>query len=110
MKKITSYRMKIEILKLVRYKLAVGHESYICYAISAAVRKLGPSYYKLGEPLRMYVRRQLRGLTLYDTWVEKYHTALYNQATNYPHAARQGRLAWVDWMIEQYEQRIKEES
>ncbi len=95
-----------QILEAARWLIESGEQDYICYAIEDAVpRPISSKHIIQVKSLTRWVRKMLYPLTGYDEW-------LLFQGYSYSRSdKRQGRLAWLDWMIAECEKaEIKIES
>jgi hypothetical protein len=79
-----------EVLRKVQKLIKNRKESYICYAITTVC-----GYTPQGGSLKRWVMKMLKGSATYDQWLHK-----RNGYFPMVGQGRQGRLAWLDWMIE----------
>lgn len=56
--------------------------------------------------LKIYIRRVLRGYTWLDFWLQD-HGISHLQICNNPDRLKATRLAWIDWLIQCYEEQLK---
>jgi hypothetical protein len=79
---------KIKSLKIAKNRIKSGIEIYICFALKGT---------RAENYLRKYIDKSLSGCAGYATWLNKYHIPYLEQT---PMLRKQGRLQWIDWMIE----------
>lgn len=103
---INNRKAKIQVLRAAYRHISIHPNDGICAALLYAVGEpelKGTVARSVGEELRLYVMRALEGAVYYDNWLKRngyHHNALS------PHMRRQGRLAWINWMIQCYEEDI----
>lgn len=103
-----------EILKLARKYIEFGSEEYICYAICRAVDNKYPDISKKEfaslcakeSDLRRWVYSMLEGHDTYETWLLDNHPSFHIAIRDFSgmeNILREGRLQWLDWMINECE-------
>ncbi len=92
-------REKLKALKLVRQEIADEHEMFMCSALNELCRQ---------NKIRPATRDQLRAYILAAIYPHPYYSgwARENGVTDII-SFRDGRLAWLDWMIEGLEEQCK---
>ena len=86
----------LEALRKVRPLIESGDQRFICFAL----RRIGADQY------RGRIKTSLDSTCSYGAWVQKYHAAVFREMERIPCAFRQGRLQWIDYMIQQEERRL----
>lgn len=81
-----------EALRIARKKIFSGEEEYICYALPT--KDVG------GDIVRMYISLSMSGWQSYNAWLITFHWDFYQL---HKYDIRDGRLQWIDWMINEYE-------
>lgn len=97
---INNKQIKIDLLKSAKELVANGTEPWICCAIDYAAfvkRVCTPA-----QQLRKYIHAALDEETFYTGWLKQ------NGHPYDAHSAKQGRLAWIDWMVACLEEDINE--
>lgn len=109
--------MKITILRAARRMIQRGSCRRICAAIYAAqgivavregYRLSGPYYTRImvryarcGDEIRTYIMRKLNPHNYYEDWLERRSKEFRNLTPSKRNKAeREGRIAWIDYMIE----------
>jgi len=92
-----------KILKKAKKLIKSGEENYICDAIRR-VPVISTCIYQRIE-LRMWVSNLLGRCGTYEDWIRVNHSKLYRKWKREDY--KQGRLAWLDWMIEYWEAKEK---
>jgi hypothetical protein len=81
-----------EALKVARENILSHQTSFICHALPRN---------DAGIIVSAYIKNALSGTLAYRDWLSSYH---FHIAKNMTYENRQeGRIQWIDWMIEQYE-------
>lgn len=87
----------LEALHMARPLIERGQVQYICTAMDTW----------LTEPeLCNRVQDQLAPYSVYEDWVAANHPETCRQMRKVPGAFREGRLQWIDYMIQQEESRL----
>lgn len=92
-----------DILRAARKRIALYKRDHLCSAIND-VRK-GTVEQKTA--LLDWIEAMLQGALSYGAWLKANHPEMFTKMLHTKGSFRQGRLAWVDWMIAECE---KEES
>lgn len=88
-----------EILRAARRRIELYQRDYICYAINDVCM----GTVKQKTALMRWVQDMLQGSYTYSSWLRVYHPDIHTQMFHTKGSFRKGRLAWLDWMIEQCE-------
>jgi hypothetical protein len=86
-----------------------GRELYICYAVGSVCRDTDEVSYKVRDDVETYISDLLGKHSFYDTWLfanceearEMYRD--FKQQAPYQYKLKLSRMAWIEWMIAQYE-------
>lgn len=82
-----------EALKVARYRIESNDQYFICLALP---------YNSAGMVVRDYISDAIGGsVASYKTWLIENHENIFKGMTGAD--VTNGRLQWIDWMIEQYE-------
>lgn len=103
--------IKIEILKEARKVIAAGRKRGICAATRLVTSR--DDHFSdrdiAGEQIREYLSRALGRHAYLEQWVasEVGHAVPMHGTRAQRRKMRNTRLAWIDWIIEQYEKKMK---
>lgn len=94
-----------ELLEGARKRVA-GHYAFpICGAITCVSKDMKSDLARpVAVALSDWIADMLKGNLFYTEWVYANHYDLYNAAVkrgDFDACVRHGRLAWIDWMLEQ---------
>lgn len=100
MKKPKHINLKIDILNRVRKSIQNNTTRGICYALilDGCDGRRTPAYRAAGRQLQQYIETALEGRAWLDTW--QMTNGFSNRSRR---QIRQDRLAWIDWMIADYQ-------
>ncbi|CAB4241320.1 hypothetical protein UFOVP67_47 [uncultured Caudovirales phage] len=91
----------IKALKKARPLIKSLKVSFICFALDALVREKKLTDWNC-DKYQDYLMNLLDGKRTYESWVHYTYPAIYMKShldgTTYEDS-REGRLAWIDWMI-----------
>lgn len=79
----------------------------ICSAIALGVRRTGDDQSRdVGDALAAWIADMLDGCRFYTGWLRAHHYELYTttlreSGREFDRQVQRGRLAWIDWMLEQ---------
>ncbi len=102
-----------ELLIEARKRISENWNTFICAAIQEAEearrgedRQWG--YFNASYALRLWIADMLLPYSTYDNWVRYEHKQLWLDLLVFElnEKAREGRLAWIEWMLEQDLSRI----
>lgn len=101
----TDAKIARELLEGARKRVA-GHYAFpICGAIACVLQDMkNPLARPVAVALSYWIADMLKGRLFYTGWVYANHYELYNAAVkrgDFDACVRRGRLAWIDWMLEQ---------
>jgi hypothetical protein len=82
------------ILLIARHRILKGDETYLCYAIMAALNGRTSSHFRLTN----YVQMMIHPHHTLESW--QYSNGLGNRSSA---QNRQDRLDWIDWMLSEEE-------
>ena len=85
----------LEALREIRPLIESGDQRFICFALQS----IGADQY------RGRIKTYLDGACSYGGWVQKYHPLVFREMKKIG-AFRDGRLQWIDYMIQQEERRL----
>lgn len=86
-------------LQAARELIKSGQYSYICNALDAVGSK-HPLRRRASRSLTSWIGVLLGIYMTYDSWIVGNHPNL-GETRNFADQCRQGRLAWIDWMLTQ---------
>lgn len=89
----------LRLLQEARGYILSDRSTMICFAIGRAERELG--LYGQAQYLSAWIEDMLHPCNTYSQWVLRNHPDLFKATPNREEAAKQGRLAWIDWMIKE---------
>lgn len=87
--------VRVAILRKARQLVEDDRFTYLCNAIGEAGWLLGQE--REAEVLVAWVQRMLAPFNTYTAWLRRKHPAVYAREGS----AKEGRLAWLDWMIQE---------
>lgn len=92
--------LKITILKSVRKSIEVGNSRGLCYALilDGCEGRRTPAYRAACRQLQQYIETALEGSAWLDSWQTRNG---FGHRSN--SQIRKDRLAWIDWMIADYQ-------
>lgn len=95
----------IEVLRQIRKRINVQWRGFICIECEN-VAQAQPELVNAATAVRKWVVQMLDGCYTYDTWIRLHHPTLYVEGDDCDlrtvhDLAKEGRLAWIDWMIEE---------
>lgn len=93
---------KVEILKEARRLIKTRAEDFVCVAIRMSHVEAPPEDY---HQLRKWIRSMLEGHYVLDDWVEE-NVPGATEVYLWKEKLRVTRLAWIDWMIQQLEEKL----
>lgn len=96
-----------ELLIEARKRISENQHTFICAAILDAENDRD-DYERASLSLRSWIMYMLTPYTTYDNWVRHEHDSLMRNTPLWERneKAREGRLAWIEWMLEQDLSRI----
>ena len=86
-----------EALRIARKRINAGEQIYICYALPGN---------NAGRKVKKYISLAMRRLGSYSEWLNEVHSIPLTQCSPFYgdiQKLRRSRLAWIDWMIAEYE-------
>lgn len=111
-------RWKIDLLQKAKKYLKKGDPATgICYAIGQVTEKMPMERRFCGYDIKNYIHRAIRGEVYLEGWLCRRADEATQadfaavRAAGFKKYARkmyETRIAWIDWMIAQYEQQLKE--
>lgn len=101
--KIKDFKTKIDILVQAKVAIKSSVHNFVCLAIMGASQKMFTGARHETE-LRGYIMRQIRPYVNLDQWL-RYSRPTFKRDRN---SMQEYRVQWIDWMIQQYEDQIKE--
>lgn len=109
-----NYQKCVDILKQARKSIEYKKQHYICYAIDATTaRDLEKAYLKEIINTRLNYNNHGSKIHTYAAWIWRYHKTKYKKAisplndTKLEARLRKGRLAWIDSLIKEFEDKVK---
>ncbi len=109
MSKLT--KQKIELLEMALRRMRLAPEnSGICIVLGGVVVS-NPHLEDAGAALTSYIRRALDGFSYLGGWLRYEHGVNAYSGRKEDNARaryKATRIAWVEWMIEQYKEQLKE--
>lgn len=104
MKQLTTKERKqcILLLQAARIRLGLQRDDMICFALEASNAR-GTA--KMIQYLVDWVDAMLDGSNSYSGWMAEHHGDLYFYTSQLERRQRlrQGRIAWLDWMVRELE-------
>lgn len=108
MDKINEFALKIQILNLAKKRLKSENSHYVCHAIrdstAYSIDHDKIDIAKAKSDLLRYISKELENHYTLGIWIKD------NRPDFQLNALTEYRIQWIDWMIEQYEDQIAEES
>lgn len=92
----------IEVLRLARETISSGRKTFICNAL-LDIRD--ESLQNAADAVKGWVIRQLDGEVAYQLWVKRKCPHIDISEPLNP-LAREGRIAWIDWMIAELQKEL----
>ena len=88
-----------EALRRARMLIESGKETYICYALENVHGNAGSTQKRTSVHMGL-ISELLQDRVTYEGWLAAYHYDAYKAMRVTPGAFRQGRLQWIDHMLE----------
>lgn len=101
--KIEDFKAKIDILVKARLRIKSGSDNFVCFAVHKAADDMRLGLDRARE-LREYIMRQIKPYSNLDDWV-RHKRSKFNRDKN---SMCDHRVQWIEWMIQQYRDQIKE--
>jgi hypothetical protein len=86
-----------------RRRILLRQNSMVCLALTT-VAENHPLRARACYKLKLWINSLLGGLLSYDIWISTHHKHLVAEPIPYGSClemTRQGRIAWIDWMLTQ---------
>jgi len=96
----------IYLLNYSKKLISANRGLYICYALHYAAQELREFSGVLADYryLRDWILKSLGDQNTYVDWIAVNHPALLNQSPNKELMFQLGRIAWIEWMIQELRQ------
>ena len=102
-RKILDFRTKIDILVEARLRIKSGSDNFVCFAIYKAADDMLLGLDRARE-LREYIMRQIKPYSNLADWARHKRPKFSRDESS----MRDHRVQWIEWMIQQYRDQIKE--
>ena len=89
----------VRLLKKARKLIENNKNIYICFALRDS-----RTYNSSNAEFQIvnFISKSLGDFSTYDGWMAQKHNRIYNRHDYWDVISKQGRLQWIDWMIENH--------